>query len=450
MAIGLRAATTSANATLNLASTKKASPVVEGYVKFKGKPVYHADVILMIEPPPPLLHKESKLPKCPKHPKHPCTGRPLKLKPLGKVYTNKKGYFAISVTGKALQTAESYSFSFGKKRVVNLMVSADWLITRGISKGTIAGSEHWFVRLYLPVGLKTDAAADGTVMASLAAVQGNPDAPDVVNMNLSTGYIPKRLEGVFKADEQQLAAASGTTLQPSFAIPPYWCGLEMASPNGYQLGTWDIPDPNVLTDIGQTYSNMSHVTMNFTYNAGQNSSLGVAVSVPGGSGPLGWFLGANAGYQVTITSNIGIPYDSSSGFVNTIYETGFIYQIYFTRCPPYYTAAPSGFGGGSHQIQVTSPGEYNQHCAWYEANASRPVTMGTSKAVTFSAGVDLSKFIGIKLSAQTGYDHDAEASYLLPKGGWLCGSDANPGNPSPGFIYAGKYNGSHHGNTTTR
>jgi len=91
-----------------------------------------------------------------------------------------------------------------------------------------------------------------------------------------------------------------------------------------------------------------------------------------------------------------------------------------------------------------------QHCAWYEANASQPVTLDASKAVTFSGGVDLSKFIGISLSAQTGYDHDAQASYLLPKGGFLCGTDANPGNPSPGFVYAGKYNGSHHRNRTTR
>src|SRR5215469_6254523 len=41
---------------------------------------------------------------------------------------------------------------------------------------------------------------------------------------------------------------------------------EMAVPNGNQIGPWDVSNPNVLTDVGQTYSNMNNVTMNFTYN----------------------------------------------------------------------------------------------------------------------------------------------------------------------------------------
>jgi hypothetical protein len=61
------------------------------------------------------------------------------------------------------------------------------------------------------------------------------------------------------------------------------------------------------------------------------------------------------------------------------------------------------------------------------------------EAVEFTSGVNISFWIGIDLSSQTGYDGEAFASYLLPKGGWLCGTGFYPGNSNQGLVYAGKY-----------
>jgi hypothetical protein len=72
-----------------------------------------------------------------------------------------------------------------KSWVVNLYVEAAWYDKK---HGDLTGA-HWFVRLYLPSGLKALKSPDSAIMAAGAAA----DAPEVANITIGTEVIPKAL-----------------------------------------------------------------------------------------------------------------------------------------------------------------------------------------------------------------------------------------------------------------
>jgi len=71
--------------------------------------------------------------------------------------------------------------------------------------------------------------------------------------------------------------------------------------------------------------------------------------------------------------------------------------------------------------------------------APTKITLDKTTAWTFSVGVDITKFIGINLSAQTGYDTDLKDTYKFTKTDYLCGRTDFPNgtNPGPGYDVAG-------------
>jgi hypothetical protein len=401
------------------AAAKTPPPVVTGVVKYKGKVIRGADVVLIAEPPPGQLKKDSK-----KHLEK------LPIKIIGSGKSNKKGRYAISVTGKGLRLATAYSFIVHKRRVVNLQVEAYW------SKQP-TGAAFWFVRLDLGSVLGATAARDSVLPAAGPAEM----APQVANLNLKTMYIPKSLEADYR---QAMRAAAG----PDAPDPgnPAFCNQELSEGNGREEespGKYVGLQPPVVTDVGETYSNMSDVTMDFEYGAGQNSSLGVGISITPPQGTKNWpawgLIFASAGWQDSVQSGAGIPYNSTSGYTNTDYRTKFLYELYFEPCVGFSTA-PVGFAGGNSQVTAYPPqSETNQWCQWYEPNKTLAYTFSDSTAYEFTAGVNISFWAGIDLSSQTGYDGNATASYLLPKGGYICGTTGYAGGNNEGLLYAGKY-----------
>jgi hypothetical protein len=401
------------------AAAKTAPPVVTGVVKYKGKVISGADVVLIAEPAPGQLKKDSK--------KH-LAKLPIKI--IGSGKSNKKGRYAISVSGKGLKLATAYSFVVRKERVVNLQVEAYWS-----KKPT--GAAFWFVRLDLGSALAATAGQDSLLPAAGPAEM----APQVANLNLQTMYIPKSLE----ADYRQAMKASAGPHVPDPGNPAF-CNQELSEGNGTvesSPGVYVKYQPPVWTDVGETYSNMGDVTMGFYYGSGQNSSLGVGVSISPPQGaknfPAWGVFMASAGWQDSVQSSIGIPYNNTSGYTNTDYRTKFLYELYFEPCVGFSTA-PVGFAGSNSQPTEYPPqSETNQWCQWYEPNKTVAYTFSDSTAYEFSGGVDISAWIGLDLSSQTGYDSNAVASYLLPKGGYLCGTTGYAGGNHEGLVYAGKY-----------
>jgi hypothetical protein len=152
----------------------------------------------------------------------------------------------------------------------------------------------------------------------------------------------------------------------------------------------------------------------------------------------------SAGYQESESSSITIPYKSTTNYTNTNYMTKFEYQFYVAPCVEF-VMQPAGFVGGNAQPTITPPvAEDGDWCQWYEPNKTQAYTFTSSTAVTFNAGVNIATWLGINLSSQTGYDSNASASYLLPKGGYLCGSTHWAGSNDEGLVFAGKFQIGHH------
>jgi hypothetical protein len=416
------------------AVAKKAPPVVIGVVKYKGKPVSGAEVLLFAEPQPSKLKKDSH--------KHLAK---IPLKVIGSGKSDKKGRYAISVSGKGLRLADAYSFTIhtrGKatERVVNLQVEAYWSAKQ-------YGDAFWFVRLVLSKSVSGAmlgaTAQDSTAPAGSLAAEA---APQVANLTVAPMYVPKSLE----ASVHQAMRAAGAVGGPDLPIPLAACEVEDSmgditnrgtNPNGTPNNTIVSDEPAVLTDVGETYSNMSDVTMGFQYYAGQNSSLGVGITIqpPQGFKYPQWGLDfASAGWQDSVQVGANVPYNGAKGYANIDYTTKFVYQLNFEPCVGFSTA-PIGWGGTNAQKSAYPPqSETNQYCAWFQPDKAA-YGFSKSTAVEFTTGVNISFWAGIDLSSQTGYDGEATATYLLPKGGWICGTNFYAGNDNEGLIYAGKY-----------
>jgi hypothetical protein len=378
------------------ASASKGEVVVVGRVTWHHHPVKGAKVVLFAEPPPTILTRVKRYQTVP-------------WKVIGQGKTNSKGRYSIVVSGAGLRQADAYSFS--KKHVVNLEVAAFF---------KPKGAAHWFSRLYLRGHLSATRGESAVPAVGTAAM-----APTVVNLSLAVPDIPA---SVMKAAEQ----ANPDAFKPG---NPYYC-LE-------HIYTRDLGAQSTV--VGSTYSNMANVSMGFTYGYGQNSSLGVAISVipPQGfkySGALGLDM-VSAGWSDSVSSNIGIPYEGHSGYDNTKYLTKFTYRLYLEPCNGL-SVEPTGFAGGSSE-QNGIPGfpSENKWCEHYGATPPNdPIALNDSTAYQFSAGVNISYWLGINLSSQTGYDSNAAATYELPKGGYLCGTTGYAGTNDEGLVYAGKYN----------
>jgi hypothetical protein len=423
---------------------KAPPPVVVGTVRYEKKPVDDAGVGLYVEPPPDKLKKENRK-KATDYKKVVA----IPIKRIGVAITGKSGRFAIAVAGKNLATAEKYSFAFRKSRVVDLMVVAAWYNKK---YGYDFDSERWFVRLYLPAGLRASAmpgtaqAADlaGSTLAATTAAAA--DAPTVMNLTVSYHVLPKVLQPAYQA---LVKAEAANGFGPACCQLPIsalnHCGTEDSLGQGY-IGNGPYPstvgNPIAWTDIGQTYSNMSPVTMGFDYGIGQQSELDVGLTfqypVPSGSpeGYLGAFF--DAGYQISVASSIGLPYNSSKNYVNTNYQTLFQYQAYFNACGNG-ELLPNDFVGSQRYQHIVPPDiEANGTCYWYPGPGPYPIAR--NKAATFTLGVNISFVIGVDLAAQTGYDNQAQSSWYLPKGGYLCGTTGPAGSSHMGLVFAGKFN----------
>ena len=369
------------------AASQSSSIVVRGRITHHHKGVAGAKIVLYANPPPAFLKK------------HQHRGYSVPMKRIGTTTTNKRGYYAVTLSATGLRLARAYAF--GKPSVVNLEIAA---YVKHV------GAARWFSRT---VRLGTLAAMDVPAASPLAM------APEVANLDIPDS-VP--------APPASLRSALGAQKPGN----PYYCDTHYYSKN---LGVRN-------TIVGSTYSNMSNVTMGFTYTRGADSSLGLSVSVIPPPGFTGWdALGydMSLGGQSNVSSTATIPYASHHGFNSTLYKTGFAYALYFQQCVGGYTQSVS-FAGGRTVGTGYSPASDNHWCRYYNA-ASAPVQFNNQSAYQFTAGVNISAWINFNLSSETGYSSTAEADYTLPKGGYLCGTTnyAVQGG-STNQIYAGKYN----------
>jgi hypothetical protein len=124
---------------------------------------------------------------------------------------------------------------------------------------------------------------------------------------------------------------------------------------------------------------------------------------------------------------------------NTYNRTQFTHGKFVTRChwiggsSTSYFARPTGFAGGSSIVRPGSaPTAY--YCNPYVKESG--FNLVTTRAITWTNGLDTTGILVLSLSTQTGYSTQAELSCWLHVAGQLCGVGGHPGFGSPDQIVA--------------
>ena len=176
----------------------------------------------------------------------------------------------------------------------------------------------------------------------------------------------------------------------------------------------------------QTFSSFADVWTVATYQGNASSSLGVGVSASGSYGSFS-VSGTNSS-----SSTVSESYSSNHGSINEYYTTYEQYAKYHVECPSgkvveqYYASEPRYWAAGATQYAVSGAPTANM-CV--PQGAGTTFSDSTTRAITWSDGVNIMKYIGIDLSSQTGYSTTTTVSYHYTLTGRLCGIDSTPGGP---------------------
>jgi hypothetical protein len=199
------------------------------------------------------------------------------------------------------------------------------------------------------------------------------------------------------------------------------------------LATWDmyVADPigpicktsktsnthDHRAKISDVMANTPYVKGKATYKIGSNHELGVAWKSTGGS--------VEAGGTVSRKSSESVSPDA----VNTDHTawTDWRYRDFKNTCRGT-QARPGSHQGGYYRTSRSRP-SYT-HCKHYPAATW---TRTTNKAWTYRAGVTI---WGVNVHTQVGYDDETALVYVLEKGKYLCGNNANP--PKAKLVAAGR------------
>lgn len=195
--------------------------------------------------------------------------------------------------------------------------------------------------------------------------------------------------------------------------------------------------------VGALYSRVRDITAKFTYDKGQNSSLGVGFSASDK------YANFSEHGTSSVSSNSGEDFRNFNGRTGHLYITEFREGRYRWKCDVVQNGIPqevwgawqvqaNDYAGGATVSRLRKSPDA-KFCVFQMADST--FHRSSSKAITFTKGETFSdQGIEIDLSSQTGYDHDTRIAYTVGNQGTkICGLKGLPGgdHPPPGLIVAG-------------
>ncbi len=194
--------------------------------------------------------------------------------------------------------------------------------------------------------------------------------------------------------------------------------------------------------VGALYSRVQDITAKFTYDQGQNSSLGVGFSLSDK------YANFSEHGTFSVSSSSGQDFRNFHGHTGHLYKTDFRYGKYRWKCDVVEDGIPkevwgawqvqaNDYGGGA-TVSTLRKSPDATHCVPQMGGST--FHRSSSAASTFTKGASLTGNIGIDLSSQTGYDHETSLAYSVgSEGTMICGLNGLPGgnHPAPGLIVAG-------------
>jgi hypothetical protein len=169
-----------------------------------------------------------------------------------------------------------------------------------------------------------------------------------------------------------------------------------------------------LTVVGGVYSTVNGNDMNLTYGTDAHSNIGFAVQGAGG----GWSESGSFGYDSTGT----VFFPPESNVTADVHETLYTFGEYGVVCGANEVKAQNE-AGGTKTVGSDPPAAH--FCTPYEKNSG--FSKANTEAFTFQGGVDLTKTLGISLSANTGYSTTVTLTYTYPRAAAVaCGTHDYP------------------------
>jgi hypothetical protein len=224
-------------------------------------------------------------------------------------------------------------------------------------------------------------------------------------------YTPERVKLVLNEASTDLADG-GSTDEAAEEVPldkSCYAGLVQ------NLGlAWGI--------VGQVFHNMSGVTSDFSYMGGASSSLGIGYSVSGALGS--WKSSGTNAKSSAYEENFPTQGDYAKKYLWSKFEYG-KYRVHCdgsTYAYHYEVRAKQWAGGGGLTSVSSSPTA--TYCVPKPAGST--YSLASTKSITYTNGADVSKWIGIDLSASTGYSSAAKISGKYGPRGQLCGTNGYP------------------------
>jgi hypothetical protein len=162
-----------------------------------------------------------------------------------------------------------------------------------------------------------------------------------------------------------------------------------------------------------------HATVDFTYAAGAQSTLGVGISVSGTGGSF-----SQSG-KVSVASTGSVNFAEVPLNQRRVQETQWRYGKWDVSCPlaPRYEARPhSWIGGSTYYNAAATPAA--PYCTPYLVG-DRP-SIDQHRAIEWSNGVKIAALIGVDLSSTTGFTTAAAQKWTFRSNGKLCGTNGYP------------------------
>jgi len=190
----------------------------------------------------------------------------------------------------------------------------------------------------------------------------------------------------------------------------------------------------VPTTVMQSYSTISHMTQKFTYGNAQSTSFSLGFSATGSDGTFG--ISGDASVSTYGSQDFTPELDRSFNHWQTYFEWGLYFVDNSCSQLDYYEDMPFQWNSGSNYYHPASAPKAT-FCSPFHAKDK--FHKFTSQASTIKGAFDA---LGFKGSAQTGYTHTAEISFIFswPRGTprlQLCGTVNDPG-ADPGVIVASR------------
>jgi hypothetical protein len=296
-------------------------------------------------------------------------GDSVRLRPIGKASIHPTGAFALRAD-PAIRLRDFAS----KSGVVDLEV----LVT-----GPTGSTSHAFSRTL---------DAGGAVAPEISRIHGARSRTSASTIDLTVEQVPE-------------PTASERTRR--LAAPPIYCTSTLKQ----------VYSP-VWVLVAELYPG-PHATVDFTYAAGAQSTLGVGVSV---SGSVGSF---SQGGKITVGSSGSVNFAVVPQNQRRVEQTQWRYAKWDLSCPtaPHYEARPhSWIGGSTYYTPASTPSA--PYCTPYLAG-DRP-SIDQHRAIEWSNGVRISGIIGVDLSTTTGFTTKAAQQWTFLANGRLCGTNDYP------------------------